>query len=150
MYEVFLGSANVWIEGSRAGRVGVDITKHCIFTAPKPKDPPMGPMFGSTINCSPNVVIGGVPLPSLTSMATAWMFKQLFKGLGKMVGWLRGKLGKGVHGPPPRGMGRGPGGTHPPGVVPPPHMNVPEIPSPRVAVLARDVAPGARQVIKEI
>jgi hypothetical protein len=29
-------------------------------------------------------------------------------------------------------------------------MNVPEIPSPRVAVLARDVAPGGRQVISEI
>ena len=42
MYEVFLGSSNVWIEGNRAGRVGVDITKHCIFSAPKPNDPPTG------------------------------------------------------------------------------------------------------------
>ena len=95
MYEIFLGSSNVWIEGNRAARVGVDITKHCIFTAPKPSDPPVGPMFGSTINCSPNVMIGGVPLPSLTSMAMGKMFKALFKGVGKVVGAVRKRLGKG-------------------------------------------------------
>src|SRR5262249_52675742 len=41
MYEVFLGSSNVWIEGARAARVGVDITKHCVFSSPEPSDPPM-------------------------------------------------------------------------------------------------------------
>ena len=35
MYEVFLGSSSVWIEGARAGRLAVDITKHCIFTSPE-------------------------------------------------------------------------------------------------------------------
>jgi uncharacterized Zn-binding protein involved in type VI secretion len=89
LFEVFLGSANVWVEGCRAGRVGVDVTKHCIFSSPKPKDPPMGPMFGTTINCSANVMIGGVPLPSLTSMAMGAAFKALFKGLGKAFGALR-------------------------------------------------------------
>jgi uncharacterized Zn-binding protein involved in type VI secretion len=95
MYEIFLGSSNVWIEGNRAARVGVDITKHCIFTAPKPSDPPVGPMFGSTINCSPNVMIGGVPLPSLTSMAMGKMFKALFKGVGRVIGAVRKRVGKG-------------------------------------------------------
>jgi uncharacterized Zn-binding protein involved in type VI secretion len=96
MYEVFLGSSNVWIEGNRAARVGVDITKHCIFSAPKPNDPPLGPMFGTTINCSPNVVIGGIPLPSLTSLAMGAAFKALFKRLGKLIGWIRKRLGKGA------------------------------------------------------
>jgi uncharacterized Zn-binding protein involved in type VI secretion len=85
MYEIFLGSSSVWLEGARAARVGVDITKHCIFSAPKPQDPPVGPMFGSTINCSPNVMIGGFPMPSLTSMAFAKAFKALFKGAGKLL-----------------------------------------------------------------
>ncbi len=94
MYEIFLGSSNVWIEGNRAARVGVDITKHCIFSAPKPNDPPLGPMFGTTINCSPNVCIGGIPLPSLTSMAMGAAFKALFKGVGKVIGALRKRIGK--------------------------------------------------------
>lgn len=89
MYEVFLGSANVWIEGSRAGRLGVDITKHCIFTTPKPNDPPIGPLFGTTVTGSPNVMIGGVPLPSLTAMAMGAAFKALFKKLGTVMKSLR-------------------------------------------------------------
>jgi RHS repeat-associated protein len=83
MYEVFLGSSNVWIEGSRAGRLAVDITKHCIFTVPKPMDPPMGPMVGVTVMASANVLIGGVPMPSLLSLAMAAAIKGLLKGLGK-------------------------------------------------------------------
>ena len=94
MYEVFLGSSNVWIEGNRAARVGVDITKHCIFTSPKPNDPPVGPMFGTTISCSPNVNIGGIPLPSLTSMALGAAFKALFKGVGKVIGAARKRIAK--------------------------------------------------------
>jgi uncharacterized Zn-binding protein involved in type VI secretion len=86
MYEIFLGSSSVWLEGARAARVGVDITKHCIFTTPKPSDPPVGPMVGATVTCSANVIIGGVPLPSLTAMAAGKMFKALFKGLGKLKG----------------------------------------------------------------
>lgn len=147
MYEVFLGSSNVWIEGNRAGRVGVDITKHCIFSAPKPNDPPMGPMFGTTINCSPNVNIGGLPMPSLTSLAMGAAFKALFKRLGKLVGWIRKRLGNAASHPPRAGSTPVRASAGPP---PPPHMNVPEIPSPRVAVLARDVAPGGRQIISEI
>ena len=84
MCEVFLGSCNVWIEGARAARVGVDITKHCIFTTPKPSDPPLGPMVGMTMQPEMNVMIGGVPLPSLTSLAIGAAFKALFKGLGKL------------------------------------------------------------------
>ena len=151
LYEVFLGSANVWIEGSRAGRVGVDITKHCIFSAKKPSDPPMGPMFGSTINCSPNVMIGGAPLPSLTSLAMRAAFKQLFKGLGKLAGWARGKLGRGAgaagHAPPsPRSRGGQPPGPR----IPPPHGNVPAIHSPQAQNIARNFGPGDRILINSI
>jgi uncharacterized Zn-binding protein involved in type VI secretion len=85
MYEVFLGSSSVWIEGARASRLAVDITKHCIFTSPKPLDPPIGPMVGFTTMASTNVLIGGVPMPSLLSLALGAAFKALFKGLGKAV-----------------------------------------------------------------
>lgn len=151
MYEIFLGSSNVWIEGSRAARVGVDITKHCIFSAPKPNDPPLGPMFGTTICCSPNVVIGGIPLPSLTSMAFGAAFKALFKGAGKLLGALRKRIGKGAANAAPSPRAAGSSGPAPRGATPPPppHMRVPEIRSPRVAVLARDVAPGGRQVVTD-
>lgn len=80
MFEVFLGSSTVWIEAARAGRVAVDITKHCIFTTPKPSDPPLGPMIGTTLPPgSPNVLIGGAPFPSLFSLAIAQAFKALFR-----------------------------------------------------------------------
>lgn len=83
LYEVFLGSATVWVEGARAGRLAVDITKHCLFSVPKPTDPPLGPMIGVTVGMgSPNVMIGGVPLPSLFSLACAGLFKAAFKGAG--------------------------------------------------------------------
>ena len=84
MYEVFLGSSSVWIEGARAGRLAVDITKHCMFSSPKPSDPPMGPMVGVTTSASANVLIGGVPMPSLLSLAMAAAIKGLMKGLGKV------------------------------------------------------------------
>jgi uncharacterized Zn-binding protein involved in type VI secretion len=84
MYEVFLGSSSVWIEGARAGRMLVDITKHCVFTSPRPSDPPAGPMIGTTIAGSANVVIGGVPMPSLTSLALGAAFKGLFRGAGAL------------------------------------------------------------------
>ena len=85
MYEIFLGSSSVWIEGMRAARLGVDITKHCIFSVPKPNDPPLGPMIGMTISSSANVVIGGVPMPSLTNMAVGAAMKTVFKGIGKIL-----------------------------------------------------------------
>ncbi len=94
MYEVFLGSSSVWIEGARAARVLVDITKHCIFSAPKPSDPPLGPMVGMTINSSANVLIGGVPMPSLVSLLMGGAFGVLFKGLAKGVKALKGVLKK--------------------------------------------------------
>jgi uncharacterized Zn-binding protein involved in type VI secretion len=84
-YEIFLGSSNVWIEGARAARLGVDMTKHCIFSTPKPNDLPLGPMIGAIVQGSPNVIIGGVPLPSLTNFAVGLAFKAVFKGIGKVV-----------------------------------------------------------------
>lgn len=83
MYEVFLGSSSVWIESMRAARMLVDITQHCTFTVPKPNDPPLGPMIGTTISASPNVLIGGIPMPSLTAMAIGAAMKGLFKLAGK-------------------------------------------------------------------
>jgi uncharacterized Zn-binding protein involved in type VI secretion len=86
LYEVFLGSASVWIEGARAARLAVDVTNHCIFSARKgPQDQPLGPFVGFTVMGSANVMIGGVPMPSLTSMAMGAMFKQAFKWGGKAV-----------------------------------------------------------------
>jgi uncharacterized Zn-binding protein involved in type VI secretion len=116
LYEIKLGSSNVWIEGARAARLAVDITTHCIFTDPKPakpKDTPIGPMFGFTISASGDVVIGGVPTPSLSAKVMGAAFKALFKRLGKLIGWLRSKLGKArrygplpdVRGPARRGGG---------------------------------------------
>jgi uncharacterized Zn-binding protein involved in type VI secretion len=89
MYEIFLGSSSVWIEGARAARLGVDITKHCVFSTPKPSDPPLGPMIGSTVSSSPNVLIGGVPMPSLTSLAIGAAFKAVFAGVGKVAQRIR-------------------------------------------------------------
>lgn len=85
MYEVFLGSSSVWIEGARAGRLLVDVTRHCMFSSPKPSDPPLGPMVGMTITASPNVLVGGVPMPSLLNLAMGAAMQGLFKGLGKAV-----------------------------------------------------------------
>ena len=84
MYEVFLGSSSVWIEGARAARVFVDITKHCIFTSPRAQDPPTGPMVGFTVSSSPNVLIGGCPLPSLTAMAVGGIMKGMFRTCGSI------------------------------------------------------------------
>ncbi len=90
-YEIMFGSSSVWIEGSRAARMIVDITKHCIMST-KPSDPPIGPTIGTIITGSPNVMIGGVPLPSLTSFgigkamgAFAKVAKTFFKGLAKVA-----------------------------------------------------------------
>jgi RHS repeat-associated protein len=84
-YEIFLGSSSVWIEGARAARLGVDMTKHCIFSTPKPNDLPLGPMIGAIVQASPNVIIGGVPLPSLTNLAVGAAFKLAANGFGKVV-----------------------------------------------------------------
>jgi len=92
MFEVFLGSASVWTEGARQARLLVDITKHCIFTAPKPSDPPLGPMVGTTISGAGTVFVGGIPMPSLMSMALGAMFKGLFKGLGAVFNRIRARV----------------------------------------------------------
>ncbi|MBN2701072.1 MAG: hypothetical protein JXR29_06450, partial [Methylothermaceae bacterium] len=83
LYEIFLGSSSVWIESMRAARLAIDITKHCLFTTPKPQDPPMGPVIGFTISASPNVLIGGIPMPSLVASALGRSMKGVFKLTGK-------------------------------------------------------------------
>jgi uncharacterized Zn-binding protein involved in type VI secretion len=85
MYEIFLGSSNVWIEGARAARIGVDLTLHCVFSTPKPSDLPIGLSIGTTVTSSPNVLIGGIPMPSLTSLAIGTAFRVVFAGLGKVL-----------------------------------------------------------------
>lgn len=94
MYQIFLGSSNVWIEGQRAARLGVDITTHCVFSSPRPEDPPLGPMVGFTITGSSNVVIGGVPMPSLTMLAIGAAFRVVGKLLGAGARAALGKLGQ--------------------------------------------------------
>ncbi len=152
MYEVFLGSANVWIEGNRAGRMGIDVTKHCIFSAPKPSDPPVGPMFGATIMGSANVMIGGVPLPSLSSMAIGAAFKAAFKGVGKVIGAARKKLGKGrqpaLNNPRPKPPGDIP--EYDPRLQGPPSGRFPPRLTGRAEDLVDKMAPGGRQQISDI
>jgi hypothetical protein len=92
MFELFLGSSSVWTEGARQARMAVDITKHCVFSAPKPNDPPLGPMFGTTISGATHTLVGGVPLPSLTNMAIGQAIKGLFKGVGALINRLHGRL----------------------------------------------------------
>jgi hypothetical protein len=83
IFEVFLGSSSTWIEGARAGRVVVDITKHCTFSVPKPSDPPLGPMVGVTVPTGAvSVIIGGVPMPSLFNLALGGLFKAGFRAAG--------------------------------------------------------------------
>lgn len=82
VFEVFLGSATVWIEGARAARQGVDITLHCGFSMkPKPTDPPVYPWAGLTLSGSRDVYIGGLPLPSATSWVIGKAIQGAFKGL---------------------------------------------------------------------
>jgi uncharacterized Zn-binding protein involved in type VI secretion len=81
-YEIFFGSSNVWIQGSRAARQGLDFTKHCIFSTPKPSDPPVGNPIGAIVTASHNVIIGGMPLPSFSS----WAIGKAFGFIGKKIG----------------------------------------------------------------
>jgi len=94
MYEIFLGSSNVWIEGARAARVAIDITKHCMFTTPKPQDLPIGPMVGMTVSSSMNVLIGGVPMPSLLSLGLG----AALRGLGSLLGKGARAIGRATQG----------------------------------------------------
>jgi hypothetical protein len=72
-FEIFLGSATVWFEGQRAGRVVTDVTNDCMAC-----DPALGlGKIGTCVTGSGDVFVGGVPLPSFTDM---------FMGLIVMVG----------------------------------------------------------------
>jgi len=92
MFEVFLGSSSVWTEGARQARMTVDVTKHCVFSAPQPSDLPIGAMFGSSVSGAKRTLIGGVPLPSLTSMAIGAAIKSLFRGVAALLNRLHGRL----------------------------------------------------------
>jgi hypothetical protein len=70
MFELMTGSSSVWIEGMRAARLG-ELTRHCVLSAPRPSDPPLGPMMGVIVGGGPSVLVGGFPMPSLTSLAIA-------------------------------------------------------------------------------
>ena len=80
IFEVFFGSSNVWIEGARAGRLLVDFTDH------------MKAGWGPCITGSPNVLVGGFPLPSLLNIAMGAAFAKAFQKLGKVAK----KLGRGA------------------------------------------------------
>ncbi len=101
LFEVKFGSASVWIEGSRAARQLVDVTIHCFPSKPTGKDIPIGGSLGMTLAGSPNVMIGGVPMPSLMDLGFGAMFKVLgkaMKGLKKVANVLgKTKAGKAVN-----------------------------------------------------
>lgn len=78
MFEIELGSSSVWIEGMRAARGATDVTSHCMFSSPRPTDPPLGPMIGMIPFGTPTVLIGGIPMPSLTSLAIAGALRLVF------------------------------------------------------------------------
>ena len=84
MFEIYLGSAHVWIEGNRAARVLCDVVKHCTFTTPKPSDPPLGPMVGVSAGGVGHIGIGGVPMPSLFSFAVGKALQALASAGGKV------------------------------------------------------------------
>jgi uncharacterized Zn-binding protein involved in type VI secretion len=79
MFEILTGSSNVWIEGSRAARQGLDLTRHCLFSIP------IGVPLGMLVEGSGNVIIGGTPMPSLTNMAIAQGLRASFQGLSKAI-----------------------------------------------------------------
>jgi hypothetical protein len=83
MFEIFFGSAHVWIENNRAARVCCDIVEHCTFSSPKPSDPPLGPMVGASTGGVAHVGIGGFPLPSFFSMAVGKAFQAVAHFGGK-------------------------------------------------------------------
>jgi hypothetical protein len=75
-FEVFFGSASVWIEGARAGRT-LDPTQQCTLF-----DPPIGFLsLGIGVTGSGDVFIGGIPLPSLTDLAVGKVFEAAFAGV---------------------------------------------------------------------
>lgn len=86
-FEMFLGSSKVWIEGQRAARGGVDMTSHCTFTVPKPTDPPLGPTVGFAVPTQIKVAIGGMPMPSLTSLGMGLAMRGVFAALGGAARW---------------------------------------------------------------
>ena len=45
-------------------------------------------------------MIGGIPMPSLTSLAMGAAFKALFKRVGKLIGAIRKRLGNAASHPP--------------------------------------------------
>jgi hypothetical protein len=90
IYTILLGSSSVWIEGARAARMAVDVTLHCIGTRLKAiTDAPLGiplgfpvGLVGLTGTVNTNVIIGGFPLPSLTSLILGLALRPVFAGLG--------------------------------------------------------------------
>jgi uncharacterized Zn-binding protein involved in type VI secretion len=79
-YEILTGSSSVWIEGARAARV-LDPTQHCTFSARGPTDPPLGPMVGMPMSGSTRVLIGGMPMPSLSNYVVGQLMGFAFRGV---------------------------------------------------------------------
>lgn len=84
MFEIATGSSSVWIEGMRAARM-LDVTRHCMFSSPRPQDPPLGPMLGMAINCAPSIAVGGIPMPSLANLAIASALRIAFSLGGRAL-----------------------------------------------------------------
>jgi len=76
-FEIFFGSATVWVEGARAARQ-LDPTDHCNLC-----DPPVGMLkFGLSVGPGEGtVLIGGVPLPSLLDFAFGKLAEAILGGV---------------------------------------------------------------------
>jgi hypothetical protein len=92
MFEVVRGSSSVWTEGARQARMTVDVTKHCIFSAPRPSDPPLGSVYGTTVSGAQRTFVGGFPLPSFTNLAIGEALKMLFRGVGALINRIHSRV----------------------------------------------------------
>jgi hypothetical protein len=81
LFEVFFGSAKVWAECQRAARP-LDPTTHCNLI-----DQPVGLLkLGMSVGGgSGNVVVGGLPLPSLFDMAAGKLVEGVVGGLKRVA-----------------------------------------------------------------
>jgi hypothetical protein len=76
----------VWLERTRSGRTAIDIAVHCNGSLePRPRDPAVFPFVGFTVTGSGDVMIGGIPMPSLTNWVIGQAMKLAFKGSMPML-----------------------------------------------------------------
>jgi uncharacterized Zn-binding protein involved in type VI secretion len=79
-FEIFLGSLTVWFEGQRAART-LDLTNDCMAC-----DPAMGMgKLGACVTGSGDVLVGGLPVPSLVDFALGKAFELATSGFTRLA-----------------------------------------------------------------